>query len=345
MLLSAELRTDLLPGGAAWDALAEEWDALADRVGGEPFSRPGWFAAHQRAFGTGAPAVVAIRRDDRLAAVAPLQRGRWRLSSPTSWHTPFYTPLADSPQALSALAGAMLAAARPWLEISFIVDGALELEALRAAAAAARCRTRTYLLERCPYVVVDGSHEAYEQRLSGKRRANLRRLWRRLADRGQVEVTVHDGAEQLERLLDEGFAVVAEPATERFYREIAAWAASRGWLRLAFLRLDGRPLAFDFALEAEGVHYLLKTGYLADEHATAPGVLLRREMLGRAFETGLSRYEFLGDHVDWKREWTDDTHPAVQFTAFTATPAGRLGWLAWAYARPAVRRLGGALQR
>jgi CelD/BcsL family acetyltransferase involved in cellulose biosynthesis len=360
MLLSAELRTDLQARSTAWEALAEEWDALADRAGGEPFSRPGWFAAHQRAFGTGALAVLAIRRDGALAAVAPLQRARWRLSSPTSWHTPFYTPLADSPQALSALADAMVAAARPRLEISFIVDGTPELEALRAAAAAARCRTRTYVLEQCPYVAVDRSLDAYEQRLASKRRANLRRLWRRLEDRGHVEVTVHDGTDHLERLLDEGFAVeasgwkgatgtgtaiVAEPATERFYREIAAWAAPRGWLRLAFLRLDSRALAFDFALEAGGVQYLLKTGYLAEERSAAPGVLLRREMLARTFEAGLRRYEFLGDHVDWKREWTDDTHPAVQFAAFNSTPAGRLGWLAWAYARPAARRLSAALRR
>ena len=34
-----------------------------------------------------------------------------------------------------------------------------------------------------------------------------------------------------------------------FYRRVAAWAAERDWLRLAFLRLDGRPLAFDLALE------------------------------------------------------------------------------------------------
>jgi CelD/BcsL family acetyltransferase involved in cellulose biosynthesis len=360
MRLSAELRTDLHQPSAAWDAIAEEWDALADRVEADPFARPGWFAAHHRAFGAGALVVLTIRRDGTLAALAPLQRERWRLASPTSWHTPFYAPLADSPEALAALADAVVAAARPQLEIAFIVDGTPELDALRAAAATARCRTRTFLLERCPYVVLAGTYEAYEQRLTGKRRANLRRLRRRLEDRGTVAVTVHRGADELERLLAEGFAVeasgwkgaegtgtaiVEEPATERFYREVAAWAADRGWLRLAFLRLDGRPLAFDFAIEAQDVHYLLKTGYLAEERSAGPGVLLRREMLARAFETGLRRYEFLGDHVDWKREWTDDTHPAMGFTAFTATPAGRAGWLTWAYARPAVRRLQAVLRR
>jgi CelD/BcsL family acetyltransferase involved in cellulose biosynthesis len=358
MRLSAELRTDLQQPSAAWDAIAEEWDALADRVGADPFARPGWFAAHHRAFGAGALAVLTIRRDGALAALAPLERQRGRLASATSWHTPFYTPLADSPEALAALADALVARARPQLELSFIVDGTPAMEALRAAAA--RCRSRAYVLERCPYVVLDGDVNTYEQRLTGKRRANLRRLRRRLEDRGRVEVTVHGGADELDLLLDEGFAVEAsgwkgaegtgtaileEPATERFYRDVAAWASGRGWLRLAFLRLDGRALAFDFAIEAGGVHYLLKTGYVAEERSAAPGVLLRRAMLARAFDEGLRRYEFLGDHVGWKREWTDDTHAAMRLTAFTATPAGRVGWIAWAYARPALRRLQAALRR
>jgi len=359
MRLSAELVTDLQPS-AAWDAIAEEWDALADRVGADPFARPGWFAAHHRAFGAGALSVLTIRRDGALAALAPLERQRLRLASPTSWHTPFYTPLADSPEALTALANALVARARPQLELSFVVDDTATMAALRAAAVTARCRSRTYVLERCPYVVLDGGVNAYEQRLTGKRRANLRRLSRRLEDRGRVEVTVHTGPDDLDDLLDEGFAVEAsgwkgaegtgtailhEPATERFYREVGGWAAGRGWLRLAFLRLDGRALAFDFAIEAGGVHYLLKTGYLAEERSAAPGVLLRRAMLERAFDEGLRRYEFLGDHVDWKREWTDDAHPAMRLTAFTATPAGRVGWLVWAYARPVVRRLQAALRR
>jgi len=39
------------------------------------------------------------------------------------------------------------------------------------------------------------------------------------------------------------------------------WAARRGSLRLAFLRLDRHPLVFDFAVKDERCHYLLETGY------------------------------------------------------------------------------------
>ena len=42
---------------------------------------------------------------------------------------------------------------------------------------------------------------------------------------------------------------------------MARWAAAKGWLRLAFLRLDGKPLAFDFGLNDGNTLYSLKTGY------------------------------------------------------------------------------------
>lgn len=341
-------------------SLAHEWEALADRVGADPFSRPGWFVAHHDAFGQGEPEVLAVRDDGgRLVAVAALERSRLLLASAANWHTPFYAPLAETAAAREAVTAAMVARARPRLSVGFIIEGSRELDALRSAAGAAGCRTRTVELERCPYVELAGGWEDYERRLNAKRRANLRRLQSRIEERGRLQVTVHDGSEDLDRLVSEGLdveasgwkgeqgsgtAIRSEPAAARFYPQVARWLAERGWLRLAFLRLDGRALAFDFAAEAQGVHYLLKTGYLDSERSAAPGVLLRREMLRRSFQMGLDRYEFLGDLVDWKREWTDHVHPLVALEVFSPFPAGRVAWLTWAYARPAVRRLQAALR-
>ena len=96
-----------------------------------------------------------------------------------------------------------------------------------------------------------------------------------------------DGRDGLDSLLTEGFAIesagwkaaggtaiVSRAETEGFYREVAAWAAQRGWLRLAFLRLDGRALAFEFAIEEGGVYYALKSGFDPAYRAFSPGTLL-----------------------------------------------------------------------
>jgi CelD/BcsL family acetyltransferase involved in cellulose biosynthesis len=332
------------------DPLAAEWDDLADRVGASPFLRPRWFSAWQRAFGTNSPEVVAVRHKYRLAGVAALERKRLCLRSPTNWHTPAWAPLADSAAALEALCEAMVKRARPRLSLWFLDAGTDELTTCWRAAA--RCHARVYPLERSPYVTLDGTWEDYERRLTAKRRSNLRRMWRRLEESGTVELQVLDGRRDLARLLDEGFrveasgwkgergsAIDATPETRAFYEDVATWASRRGSLRLAFLRLDGRPLAFDFAIEEADAHALLKTGYDPEFRSFAPGVLLRAKMIQRAFGQSLATYEFLGDMVDWKREWTDSTRERVALEAFTPTPAGVVGWAAWAYARPAVNRL------
>ena len=161
-----------------------------------------------------------------------------------------------------------------------------------------------------------------------------------------------DGSDRLDQLLEEGFAVeaagwkgarasamVSRPETAEFYRRVAAWAADRGWLRLAFLRLDGQAFAFDFAVEEGDVHYLLKTGFDPAFGRFAPGMILRYEMLARAFSNGLRSYEFLGADEPWKLEWTQTTRPRGLFQAFAPSLRGQLEWAAFAWGRPAAKRV------
>lgn len=334
------------------EPLADEWDDLADRIGASPFDRPGWYSAWLGAFGAGRPELITLRRDGRLTGLVPLQRRLGRLSAPANWHTPAFSLLAEDSDALRALSQAMVARARPWLSLAFLDAGEPPHVSLEAAMRGTGCRVRSYVLERSPYVPLEGSWSEYEGRLPAKRRSNLRRLERRLRDRGKLTFEAHDGRAGLEALLDDGFrveasgwkgeggtAVTSDAVTRAFYTDVARWAAARGWLRLGFLRLDGRALAFDLAIEADGVHYLLKTGYDEEWRSAAPGVLLRRDALRRAFAGGLQSYEFLGDATEWKREWTDSVRERVALEAFNASPGGRAGWIAWAYARPAVKRL------
>jgi CelD/BcsL family acetyltransferase involved in cellulose biosynthesis len=349
MPLTLELHSEIEP-------LAEEWDDLVDRTNASVFLRPGWFSPWRRAFGRGRLEIIAAREGRRLAGLAVLERTRTVLRSPTNWHSAPWAPLAEDADALRELTRAMVQRARPWLSLEFLDAGGAAFEACRDATES--CRRRTYTLEQPPYVVLSGTWEEYEQRLSAKRRSNLRRLWRRLSEQGQLEFEVRDGAEDLEPLLEEGFkveesgwkgeqgtAINSAPETRRFYQEVAAWAAGRGALRLGFLRLDGKALAFDFAVEEGGAHALLKTGFEAEWRSSAPGVLLRERMLEHCFGRGLETYEFLGDATEWKSEWLDATRELVALEAFSRTPAGLVGWGAWAYARPAVKRVASLVRR
>jgi len=340
-------------------AVADEWDELAERTGAGPFQRPGWFEAWTRAFGGGAsPQLLTARRDGRLAAALPVLAGRRSLVSPTNWHTPSFDAVAEDEAAARELAAALVERATTRLDLSFLdLDRPFPVACRHAVRAAGRrliCRPAL----RSPYLDVGDDHEAYEASRDTKFLRDLGRRRRRLEEVGRVEVEFTDGRADLERQLAEGFAVegsgwkerrgtaiASRPETEAFYADVARWAAGRGWLELGFLRLNGKALAFAYLIVAAGVVHVLKVGFDPEYRKFAPGSLLTRAAIARAFERGMSRYDFLGAEDRYKLDWTDDVRERVRLQAFGSSPAGLGGYVAWRYGRPAAKRAQARLDR
>jgi CelD/BcsL family acetyltransferase involved in cellulose biosynthesis len=334
------------------DELRAEWDDLADRTGAAPFLRAGWLEPWQRAFGAPELTAFVTRRDGRLTGLLPVTASRGVQMSPTNWHTPLFGPVAEDPDAERELAARLLRNARRRADLWFLTAGSPGLEQCAAAAGEAGVRSIVRTIARAPYVPVDGPFEEYMGGLDRKFRKEIGRLWRRLEERGDAQVSYEDGSERLDDLLSDGFrlegsgwkadqgtAIGSDPRVEGFYRDVARWAAERGWLRLAFLRLDGRAIAFDMCLEHGGRFYVLKGGFDSGERKAGPGTLLTHHGIERAFELGLETYELLGQADDYKRSWTPLAHERVRFQAFPRRPAGTAEYLAWRYGRPLAKRL------
>ena len=335
------------------EALAGEWDALADAAGAPPYSRPGWYAAWVAAFAGGARLeVLALRRGDALVAVLPLLARYGRLASPTNWHTPGYPLLAADDAAADELL-ARLFAMRTWHVTLGFLDPPT---AQRARAVARRCGRTVIerLLLETPYVELGPAPVA--DRLDAKARRVLRRRRRRLEERGAVTVEVHHGADRLDELMHvcfgieasgwkgrQGDDVLARPETTRFYVDVTRWAAAGGHLLLAFLCLDGRPIAFQLALDDPSCWYFLKTGYDEELKAFGPGKLLMAELLDRAAAAGRRRVALGGTDDAYKLEWTQQVRPYVELQAFAPSPLGVAARLAHVRLRPVagavVRRM------
>ncbi|HVM17146.1 MAG TPA: GNAT family N-acetyltransferase [Gaiellaceae bacterium] len=317
-----------------------------------PWLRPGWAEAWWEAWGAGDLELHVLRDGGRLAALLPLARHRGALTGIANWHTPSFGILARDADAAAELARAVVARRPRRVALAFLLPERRGLAEVRDAAAAAGYRLIVRTVERSPHVDTRTGWEAYERSLGRKLLSELRRRRRRLEERGELRLEVLDGTDRLAELLEEGFgveaaawkgargtAIASDPPTRRFYERIAGWFAGRGALRLAFLRLDERALAFDFAVEEDGVHYLLKTGYEPEFRNFAPGMLLRHEMIRRAFEDGLASYEFLGADEPWKLEWASTFRDLKVLQAFSPRPTGSVDWLAWAAGRPAAKRV------
>ena len=333
------------------DDLGTAWGELARRRDAPPWLHPSWFAAWSWAFSTGETVIVSAERDGCLVGVLPLHRRGAALHGMSNYHTPSFEILAEDAQARRAVADEACRLAPGRLELRFLPEDGESVAAGVEAARRAGRRTLVRVVERSPVVDTRGGWNAYEASLRSGLRHELRRRRRRLEEQGSLRLDVHDGRELLEGLLTQGFeversgwkgdrgtAIATSERTRGFYERVAAAAARDSTLRLAFLRLDDRPIAFDFGIEHGGAHFLLKTGYLDSMRPYGPGMLLRYEMLRRAFETGLRRYCFLGQDDAWKRAWTSKTEAQVLLQVMSEGPVGVLEACAFGHARPMLLR-------
>ncbi len=340
----------------AIEPVALEWDALADRVAAPPYLRPGWIAAWWRAFGTGTLDIFIARRGERVVGVLPLCRRRHALVSPTNWHTPGFGLLAE-PGHTAEFADQILAGRRGAhrLSLAFVDPGTEDIGAWRHAAATHGFRILTRTLARFASVEIHGDWDAFDRGLSRNLRGDVRRSLRRLQDVGEVRFEHLDGLEQLDHLLTEvfrvessgwkgarGTAIASRPETERFYREVCAWAAESGNLRVTVLRLAGRAIAFELGIEEHGVHYALKAGFDPAQRAFSPGKLLIHHILERSFSIGLARYEMAGVE-GYKLAWANAFRDVALVQAFAPSAMGLVDWAAFRYGRPIAKRAVAAL--
>jgi len=318
-------------------ALAPEWEALASEAGlDHPFLTHEWVEAWWEAFGAGRDLHVLVVRDaGRTIAIAPLMRGRIRicglpvasLESIGNEHTPRggFLVAPERRDAFAVLWDRLFRRGRPFKVVVLRqLPGASEtLVTMQGLAARAGWLVGRWRSAESPWLRVAGTDfPAYYETLSSRFRAHLRNKERRARKIGDLEVETVTGEADLEAALADGLrieasgwkgkagsAIQSEAATLRFYTLLARRAARRDWLRLNFLRVGGRGIAFNYTLRYARRRFVLKSGYDADCASLSPSSLLVRNILERVFERGDEEYDFLGDRDPWKVSWTGTARP------------------------------------
>ncbi|MEN7536903.1 GNAT family N-acetyltransferase [Aurantiacibacter sp. DGU5] len=161
----------------------------------------------------------------------------------------------------------------------------------------------------------DLSPDAYlEASLSTKKRKELRRQHRRLAEVGTLSVDRHEDAEDIERWTEEflrleasgwkgraASALASARPTATLFREAMAEAAARGRLERLAIRLDSQPIAMLATFTAASGAFSYKTAFAEDYARFSPGVLLQREALALAEREG----------IDWIDSCAGADHPMI----------------------------------
>jgi GNAT acetyltransferase-like protein len=289
--------------------------------------------------------VLVAEEQGHVSAIAPLMRrrgklGRLQILGVDELHEPAAFLFAE-PAALGPLTESLARSGVPLLLHRCPADSPL-VSALRKS-----YRWRGVVITRpapgYPRIPLD-EDEGWrhpEQRLSSRRRADLKRARRLAETMGPLRCeiltpTVDDLGPLLEEALEveaagwkgrDGSAVSCDAKRGHFYRHYAAAAARKGFLRLCFLRIGGRAAAMQLAVEWGSRFWLLKIGYHEAFARCSPGTLLIRETVRYAAERGLRSYEFLGTVEPWTQMWTQLERPCVSVMAY---PAGLRGLAALA---------------
>jgi hypothetical protein len=212
----------------------------------------------------------------------------------------------------------------------------------------------------CPTIALSPEWLEPESRFSSRRRSDFRRAARRAAEFGSVCCeTLAPTPAEFDALFDEaiaieakswklaaGTAIACDPAKEAFFRRYLRAACARGEGRIAFLRIDGRAVAMQLAVEWAGRYWLYKIGYDEAYGRCSPGTLLMLHARGEAARRNLASFELMGDAEAWIADlWTRDVHECVRVRTYPYNAAGFAAGLrdsvTWARGRWKRKRRGG----
>lgn len=346
-----ELRVDTISDYRSFLALEPVWTALVEAAGiDHPFLSHAWVRTWWECFGAGKQLrILTVRAGNEVIAIAPLMlsHGRMngfklrRLQFIYNDHTPrFDFIVAHRSEDAYRTLWLYLSDQRPhWdvIELCQLPAGSRTLKELSRLAADDGFLMGLWRSTASPYLPVRGAWESYLQDLSSKHRSNLRNRLKRLGQLGQVKLEEICCGEQLESALEEGLrieaaawkgeagtAILSRPDLSRFYRTLAEHAGQRGWLRLHFLTVNDRRIAFAYSLCYKNRLYLLKDGYDPEYARYSPFNLLCYTVLREAHARGLVEYDFLGAHEAWKLDWTRETRDHYWLFVFPNVPRTRL---------------------
>jgi CelD/BcsL family acetyltransferase involved in cellulose biosynthesis len=326
---------------AGLDAIGPAWDSLA-QLDPTPFSSRAWYSAWWESYGGGRELRVCTIWDaDEIVALLPLCAANGRLESMANVESCVFRPLARDRPALEQAAEAAVAEPYALLEIKRLPEGDPGIDALRNAA---RGRRRLTLVEpdiTSPIVDTTGTLEDYRRATKSKWHKNMWRLYRKLQRDHGAKLHLIEPPSDLERELRTGFdvessgwkaregsAILSRAENEIFYRRLAGHFHERGELRLSWVELEGRMVAWDFGILHGNRLYSPKSGYLEEFRSTAPGLVLELATIERCFEDGIEAHELLGSDEPYKLRFSTSVRRHRAFRAFPRRPrpAARYAW-------------------
>lgn len=148
-----------------------------------------------------------------------------------------------------------------------------------------------------------GDWNEYLNALSGQQRHEIKRKFRRLHEKGEIQFLALEGASEIAEQSD-GFlkmfresrhdkAAFMNPRMESFFRSMIRAMSEEGVLRLFVLKLNDSPAAAALCFDYEDTMYLYNNGYDPRYSPLSVGLLCKIFSIKHSIEIGRKKYDFL----------------------------------------------------
>ena len=335
------------------------WESLCPRTPGATFFHTlDWLEVYWRHFGSGQKLrVLVVSAADRPIGILPLvvQTERTRLGPVRiltyplhGWGT-VYGPVGPNPTAtLLAGLGHIRRTRRDWdlLDLRWIDKAGADRGRTSRAMEQVGFRPREQAWARAAVVEMSGNWETYWKSRTKKWRHNVRRLRRRLEEKGELSHVryrpqgeahgdgdprwdLYDACVQLSQKSWQGSSstgtTLCHPSVSAYLRDVHAVAAKQGALDLNLLLVDGNPAAFAYNYHYQGSVYALRVGFDPKLRALGPGTVLQQTVLEESYASGDHLYDMGVGSLDYKRNWQTSPVTSYRYTHFpTADPRAQL---------------------
>ena len=177
------------------------------------------------------------------------------------------------------------------------------------------------------FISVQGSAEEYFGSLSKNFLRNYRRIGRRIEEQPEACFRFETGnssvnAEQFMDIEHQGWkaqrktSIRSDESYVAFFRLLTERMDEQGWLRWAFLDIDGEPAAGQFMVQNGGTLYVIKIGYNEKFSKLSPGAALFGRVIENAFKSGeVNEVNFMSGYP-WMKDWNVQTRDLANIAFF-----------------------------
>lgn len=184
-----------------------------------------------------------------------------------------------------------------------------------------------------PYIEISSNWETFLIQRDRKLKKTMRNNINRLEKLGKVEIVEikkDSNDTEIEEVLREISDIASKSwksktkseifSTEqeqKFYSTLTYVMDRKGYLNIWLLKVNNKPIAFEYHLLYKNKDYALKASYNLDYSNCSPGSILEYEVIKNAFNMNYSEIDLLGQNERYKMKWDPLIRKHLQFIFFS----------------------------